>query len=396
MLGKDYSMVSHLSEREGDFNMCSPRRTVVFIGMMFAFLSGCGRSQSESKSFTPEDFKKVAIGMTEDEVNSLLGKPMETIEALSVKRSFWKVGDNYYNISFVDGKVDDPIGPTTRDEQEMMRALMQMANKLPETKQTPPPAITYPPGATKEEKALAIVTQLKGVMTKDDTGNPNWVALEHKGINDALLAEIMELKSLVNLDVAGNPITDEGVKHIAAHKKLKELVLIGTPVTDAGMKNLCELKTLEDLMISDTRVTDAGLKHLAAGMPNLKKVNVNGVAMVSDRGLKELSVCKNLESLGLEKTRITDAGLKHLAGCTKIKSLQLGKTKVTDAGLKELAGFPLTTLDVARCQGITDAGIPQLTSHQELKYLMIYGTRITPDGVKQLKKALPKCDISHD
>lgn len=376
----------------------SSQLAMVFIGITLVSLSGCGRSKDSAtedskKSFTPEDFKKVAPGMTPDEVNAILGKPMETIEAPGVKRSFWSVGDKYYSISFVDGKVREPLGPTTREDHEMMRALMQM--KFPDPQQTPPPTIKFKPGASKEERGLAIITQLGGVMTSDENKSPNWVALESKGLNDSLVADLMEVKSLVDLDLAANPITDEGVKHIAAHKKLKKLVLIKTQVTDAGLKHLADLKTLEELNLAKTRVTDAGLKHLA-GLPKLKDLNVYGVTAVSDAGLKELSVCKDMENLGLVETRITDAGLKHLTGSKKINSLQLGRTKVSDAGLKYLAGFSLTSLDLAHCQGITDAGIPQLTSHQKLKYLTIRGTRISPDGLKQLKKALPKCDISHD
>lgn len=87
------------------------------------FPMGCGGS----KSFTPEDFKKVTEGMPEDKVKELLGKPMETLEAVGVKRSFWKVGDSYYSISFADGKVKEPLGPTSKEEHEMMRALMQAA-----------------------------------------------------------------------------------------------------------------------------------------------------------------------------------------------------------------------------------------------------------------------------
>jgi hypothetical protein len=88
--------------------------------------TGCGGS----KSFTPADFQKVTVGMTEKQVTDLLGKPAETMEAVGVKRSFWKVGESYYSVSFADGKAQEPIGPTGKEEQEMLKALMQAARGM--------------------------------------------------------------------------------------------------------------------------------------------------------------------------------------------------------------------------------------------------------------------------
>jgi hypothetical protein len=89
---------------------------------------GCGGG---SKNFTPEDFKKVTKGLSEQEVHELLGRPADTLEAAGARRSFWKVGDNYYSISFADGKVVEPLGPTTKAEDDLMRALMAAARDLP-------------------------------------------------------------------------------------------------------------------------------------------------------------------------------------------------------------------------------------------------------------------------
>src|SRR5437773_852654 len=88
----------------------SQTRLAVGLGLIAAILftpMGC----SGNKSFTPEDFKKVTKGMTEEQVKGLLGNPTETMEALGVKRSFWQVGDKYYSISFANGKVEEPLGP---------------------------------------------------------------------------------------------------------------------------------------------------------------------------------------------------------------------------------------------------------------------------------------------
>ena len=88
---------------------------------------GCGGG---GKSFTPDDFKKVSKGMTEEKVKEILGSPADSMEALGIKRSFWRVGDKYYSISFAEGKVEEPMGPTSKDENDAMRALMEAARQF--------------------------------------------------------------------------------------------------------------------------------------------------------------------------------------------------------------------------------------------------------------------------
>ena len=91
----------------------------------FVLLAGCERT----KGFSPEDFKRIEKGMTEAQVEELLGPPKESIEVLGIKRSFWQVGDNYYSISFHDGKVNAPFGPFDRQEYERFRALGEQLKK---------------------------------------------------------------------------------------------------------------------------------------------------------------------------------------------------------------------------------------------------------------------------
>jgi hypothetical protein len=87
--------------------------------------AGCGGG----KSFTPEDFKKVTSGTPEAKVVEILGSPAESLTAGDVKRSFWSVGDKYYSISIKDGKVVEPLGPTSKVEYDMMRELMKFKPK---------------------------------------------------------------------------------------------------------------------------------------------------------------------------------------------------------------------------------------------------------------------------
>jgi hypothetical protein len=100
---------------------------VLALGALISLvLMGC----SKNKKFTPEDFKEVKKGMTEGEVEELLGPPKETMVVLGAKRSFWQVGERYYSISFADGKVVDPLGPTDKKANDALKALIKTIEQI--------------------------------------------------------------------------------------------------------------------------------------------------------------------------------------------------------------------------------------------------------------------------
>jgi hypothetical protein len=60
---------------------------------------GCGSKVSE------DNYKKIKAGMTEAEVQAVLGNPTETAEAKGTKTQTWKHGDDTITVSYADGKV---------------------------------------------------------------------------------------------------------------------------------------------------------------------------------------------------------------------------------------------------------------------------------------------------
>jgi hypothetical protein len=66
-------------------------------------LSGCGGG----KTFTEEDFGKLKKGMSESEVNAILGAPdrSETPQK-GIKRVAWKRGKKEYSAAYSEGKLD--------------------------------------------------------------------------------------------------------------------------------------------------------------------------------------------------------------------------------------------------------------------------------------------------
>jgi hypothetical protein len=151
-----------------------------------------------------------------------------------------------------------------------------------------------------EEKALAQVRQLGGLALELAQNDSHLEVTYQPGegkFSEANLAPLKELKPLVHLNLAGQPVTDAMAGH------LKDLV------------------ALTRLHLEKTKITDQGLANL--------------------KGLV------NLEYLNLYGTEITDAGLANLEGMKKLQHLYLWQTKVTDAGVAKLKKA-LPQVDIVR------------------------------------------------
>ena len=112
------------------------------------------------------------------------------------------------------------------------------------------------------------------------------------------------------------------------------LRLLGTSVNDATLASLKDVASLVDLNLATTKITDKGLKPLK-GLTNLRRLHLELTA-VTDAGLANLKPLRNLTYLNLYGTAVTDAGLEHLKGLRYLRSLYVWQSKVTDAGVKGL------------------------------------------------------------
>lgn len=85
-----------------------PRLTLLWrallVGLLIVGLAGCAGSK-----ITKENFDKIKLGMTQKEVEAILGPPTEAsgLEVLmfSGTMSKWAKGDTVITVQFVNGKV---------------------------------------------------------------------------------------------------------------------------------------------------------------------------------------------------------------------------------------------------------------------------------------------------
>jgi mono/diheme cytochrome c family protein len=115
----------------------------------------------------------------------------------------------------------------------------------------------------------------------------------------------------------------------------------GAKINDASIAPLKDVASLVDLNLSGTKVTDAGLQNIA-NLTNLVYLHLDHT-QVTDAGLANLAKLKHLYYLNLYATGITDAGLNHLKELKGLKRLYLWQTKVTGPAAlaleKELPGL---------------------------------------------------------
>lgn len=100
---------------------------------------------------------------------------------------------------------------------------------------------------------------------------PSLVDLNLAGLNisDEDLAGIENNSNLLRLHLENTKISDAGLAHLKNLKNLRYLNLYGTQVSDAGLDNLKELKNLSHLYLWQTKVTAEGAENLKKALPEV-------------------------------------------------------------------------------------------------------------------------------
>lgn len=79
-------------------------RLILVLLLLAVLLAAC-----ESTRITKENFDKIQTGMTQAEVQAILGEPTESssldVALFSGTTSTWKLGDTTITINFINGKV---------------------------------------------------------------------------------------------------------------------------------------------------------------------------------------------------------------------------------------------------------------------------------------------------
>ncbi|XP_023494604.2 F-box and leucine-rich repeat protein 13 isoform X4 [Equus przewalskii] len=148
-------------------------------------------------------------------------------------------------------------------------------------------------------------------------------------LTDIGIAYIVNIFSLLSIDLSGTDISDEGLITLSRHKKLRELSLSEcNKITNLGVQVFCKGSLLlEHLDVSYCpQLSDDIIKVLAIYCICITSLSVAGCPKITDSAMEMLSAkCRYLHILDISGcVLLTDQMLKHLQlGCKQLRILKM-------------------------------------------------------------------------
>ena len=131
------------------------------------------------------------------------------------------------------------------------------------------------------------------------------------GITDKGVALLADLPHLRLLDLRGcSQISNAGLGRLRAMPNLRVLRLAGYQIDDASLAIVGDLKSLVGVTIEEAAITDAGLADLAR-LP-LEEINLGRCYGVTDDGFQHFKHFANLRQLSIRDIPLSGSGLKYL------------------------------------------------------------------------------------
>jgi len=207
---------------------------------------------------------------------------------------------------------------------------------------------------------------------------------------DTLIPEDMEVK----LDIS----TGNGALNPLIHLNPGELAAFRAypcRSDDNMLSSVARFKSLRELNIQSNLISDSGIAQIR-DLRHLQILELWWCRNLTDNALASLQNIRDLRLLNLVGAKITDLGAKHLRNMRSLQVLWISETEAGDEFLKSLSSIHSLEELYARNTKISDGSVNQLGRMTSLKRLDISGSRVTPDGVHRLRSLLPSCVIICD
>lgn len=209
-------------------------------------------------------------------------------------------------------------------------------------------------------------------------------------IEENALEPLGRLPELESVSLRGcDGVTDAELRHLAnLHKfralKLRALSLGGREVTGEGFAAFSKSTKLEYLDLGSSPISQQGIRRVAA-LPELRCLKMKR-DQVADGILGELAESPTLEEVDLDSCKaFTDAGIARLAESKSIRILQLYNTEISDKSLEPLSKMPaLEKLQMENCTKLTERGILKLLNSKSLKMIVVPKV-LSPASIDRLK-----------
>ncbi|XP_019306809.1 dynein regulatory complex subunit 6 [Panthera pardus] len=160
--------------------------------------------------------------------------------------------------------------------------------------------------------------------------NLNYLSLRNcEHLTDLAIEYVVNIFSLVSVDLSGTNISNEGLMTLSRHKKLKELSLSECyKITDVGIQAFCKGSLiLEHLDVSYcSQLSNEIIKALAIYCVSLTSLSIAGCPKITDSAMEMLSAkCHYLHILDISGcVLLTDQMLEDLQiGCKQLRILKM-------------------------------------------------------------------------
>ncbi|KAM5204503.1 F-box and leucine-rich repeat protein 13 [Hipposideros larvatus] len=175
-----------------------------------------------------------------------------------------------------------------------------------------------------------ILSDVSIVKLSERCPNLNYLSLRNcEYLTDLGITYIVNIYSLVSVDLSGTDISNEGLTILSRHKKLKELCLSECyKITNFGIQAFCKGSLiLEYLDVSYCpQLSDEIIKAVAIYCINLTYLSIAGCPKITDSAMELLSAtCHYLHVLDISGCiLLTDQMLEHLQiGCRQLRILKM-------------------------------------------------------------------------
>lgn len=207
--------------------------------------------------------------------------------------------------------------------------------------------------------------------------------------DDAVLAGLARLKSLVAIDAAATAVTEEGLRALSAIGSLRELDLSRCAgINPAAVKVLGGLRKLEVLRLAGSSgLDDAALAPLGR-LPKLRVLDLSDCTGLGDGAIRALRELGTLEELDLSGVPLTQAGTVHLVRLRTLRVLHLDRTRIPDPSMLEIVALrELETLTVSGNPDFGYVGLLHLSGLRKLRTLVASGLpNVTDEALERASK----------
>ncbi|REJ92537.1 MAG: hypothetical protein DWQ34_12775 [Planctomycetota bacterium] len=156
----------------------------------------------------------------------------------------------------------------------------------------------------------------------------DWINLAGSDVTSDGVQSLATCTELKTVYLQGTAVDDAAVGTLVRLPQLSELDLQRTQVSDAGLEQLAQCETLEVLSVGDGQpVTMQGLRHIA-GMTWLTSLSVPGTP-ADDEFVSLLGSHSELTWLNLNRTDVTPASIPKLSSLPSLSNLFLMETQFT-------------------------------------------------------------------